>query len=72
MKVTSLSTSLPKSFVQEEFMTKTTFRTYLSRILSSSWISDKEGPRFDLNVRIWTRNMEEQVLSAALKALKRG
>jgi hypothetical protein len=36
MKVISLSTSLPKSFVEEEFMTRTTFKTYLSRIVSSS------------------------------------
>jgi len=52
MKVISVSTSLPKSFVEEEFMTITTFKTYLSRIFSSYWISNKEDPRFDLNVRI--------------------
>jgi len=33
-------------------MTRTTFKTYLARILSSSWISNKEDPRFDLNVKI--------------------
>jgi hypothetical protein len=66
MKVISLSTSLPKSFVEKEFMTKTTLKTYLSRIVSSYWISNKEDPRFDLNIRILTRNMEEQVLSVAV------
>jgi hypothetical protein len=52
MKVISLSTSLPKSSMQEELMTIITFITYLSRIVSSSWVSNKEDPRFDLNARI--------------------
>jgi hypothetical protein len=34
------------------YMTKITSKTYPSRIVSSPWISNKEDPRFDLNVRI--------------------
>jgi len=52
MRAISLSTSLPKSFMQEELMTKRTSKTYLSKIVFSSWISNKEDPRLDLNVRI--------------------
>jgi hypothetical protein len=72
MRAISLSTSLRKFSVQKELMTRTTFRTYLSRIVSFSWISNKEDPRFDLNVRIQTRSMEEQALNEALEALRKG
>ncbi len=52
-------------------MTKITSKTYPSRIVSSPWISNKEDPRFDSNVRIQTRSMEEQALHA-LKTLRKG
>ncbi len=59
--------------MQEELMTKTTFKTYLSRIVSSSsWISNIKDPRFDLSVRIQTQSMEEQTLSVVLQALRKG
>jgi hypothetical protein len=59
MLAISLSTSLPKSSMQEEFMTRTTSRTYLSRIVFfSSWISNIKDPRFDLSIRIQTQSME--------------
>jgi hypothetical protein len=59
--------------MQEELMTKTTFKTYLSRIVSSSsWISNIKDPRFDLSVRIQTQSMEEQTLSVVLEALRKG
>jgi hypothetical protein len=59
--------------MQEELMTRTTSRTYLSRIVSSSsWISNIKDPRFDLNVRIQTQSMEEQTLNAILEALRKG
>jgi len=59
--------------MQEKLMTKTTFKTYLSRIVSSSsWISNIKDPRFDLNVRIQTQSMEEETLSVVLKALRKG
>ncbi len=53
-------------------MTIITFKTYLSRIVSSSWISNKEDRRFDLSARIYTRSMEEQALSATLETLRKG
>jgi hypothetical protein len=54
-------------------MTKTTFKTYLSRIVSSSsWISNIKDPRFDLNVRIQTQSVEEQILNVVIKALSKG
>ncbi|CAM6028677.1 unnamed protein product [Sphagnum balticum] len=72
MSTINLSTSLPKSFMQKELMTRTTSRTYLSRIVSSSsWISNIKDPRFDLNVRIQTQSMEEQTLNAILEALRK-
>jgi len=59
--------------MQEELMTKTTFKTYLSRIVSSSsWICNIKDPRFDLSVRIQTQSMEEQTLSVVLQALRKG
>jgi hypothetical protein len=73
MSTINLSMSLPKSSMQEELMIKTTFKTYLSRIVSSSsWISNIKDPRFDLSVRIQTQNMEEQTLSVVLEALRKG
>ncbi len=73
MSTISLSTSLPKSSMQEELMTRTTSKTYLSRIVfSSSWISNIKDPRFDLNVRIQTQNMEDQTFNAILEALRKG
>jgi hypothetical protein len=73
MSAINLSTSLPKSSIQEELMTKTTSITYLSRIVSPfSWISNIKDPRFYLNIRIQTQSMEEQTLSAVLEALKKG
>ncbi len=73
MSTINLSISLPKSSIQEELMTKTTFKTYLSRIVSSSsWISNIKDPRFDLSVRIQTQSMEEQTLSVVLEALRKG
>jgi len=72
MSTINLSTSLPKSSIQEELMTKTTFKTYLSRIVSSSsWISNIKDPKFDLSVRIQTQSMEEQTLSVVLEALRK-
>jgi hypothetical protein len=59
--------------MQEEFMIKTTSRTYLSIIVfSSSWISNIKDSRFDLSVRIQTQSVEEQTLNAVLKALSKG
>jgi hypothetical protein len=59
--------------MQEELVTKTTFKTYPSRIVSSSsWISNIKDPRFDLNVRIQTQSLEEQTLNVVLKALRKG
>jgi hypothetical protein len=52
-------------------MTIITFKTYLSIIVFSSWISNKKDPRFDLNVRILTRSMEEQALTVALETLRK-
>jgi hypothetical protein len=52
MKAINLSTSLPKPSMKEELMTIITSRTYLLGIVSSSWISNKEDPRLDLNARI--------------------
>ncbi len=73
MSTINLSTSLPKSSMQEELVTKTTFKTYPSRIVSSSsWISNIKDPRFDLNVRIQTQSLEEQTLNVVLKALRKG
>jgi hypothetical protein len=53
--------------MQEKFMARITSRTYLSRIVSSSWFSNMKDPRFDLNVRIQTQSMEEQTLNADLE-----
>ncbi len=73
MSTINLSTSLPKSSMQEELVTKTTFKTYPSRIVSSSsWISNIKDPRFDLNVRIQTQSLEKQTLNVVLKALRKG
>jgi len=59
--------------MQEELVTKPTFKTYPSRIVSSSsWISNIKDPRFDLNVRIQTQSLEEQTLNVVLKALRKG
>jgi hypothetical protein len=59
--------------MQEELVTKTTFKTYPSRIVSSSsWISNIKDPRFDLNVRIQTQSLEKQTLNVVLKALRKG
>ncbi len=58
--------------MQEELMTRTTSKTYLSRIVSSFyWISSIKDPRFDLSTIIQTRSMEEQTLSATLEALRK-
>jgi hypothetical protein len=59
--------------MQKELMTRTTSKTYLSRIVfSSSWISYIKDSRFDLSAKIQTRSMEEQTFSATLKALRKG
>jgi hypothetical protein len=73
MSTISLSTSSPKSSMQKELMTRTTSKTYLSRIVfSSSWISYIKDSRFDLSGKIQTQSMEEQTFSATLKALGKG
>jgi hypothetical protein len=59
--------------MQKELMIKTTSKTYLLRIVFSSfWISYIKDSRFDLNAKIQTRSMEEQTFSTTLKALGKG
>jgi hypothetical protein len=58
--------------MQEELMTRTTFRIYLSRIVLLLFGSPIKDPRFDLSVRIQTRSMEEKTFSTTLEAVRKG